>query len=296
MAVREGFRSTSGGLRDCFPLRLYEKAKRLGTWDPAAIDLARDREDFATLEELERESILSLTSLFAAGEEAVTLDLLPLVLAVAREGRIEEELYLTTFLFEEGKHTQLFARFLDEVAGSPPDLERYHVPSYRRLFYEELPVSMNRLLADPSAEAIARAAVTYNIIVEGVLAETGYHSYHQSLAANELMPGLCRALVHIKQDESRHIAYGVYLLSRLVAADAAVWDVIEARMSELFPYALGVVTETFERYGDDPPPFGLEQSTFVDYATSQFAKRYERISRARGKTLAEIDTLAEADA
>ncbi len=296
MAVRQGFRSTSGGLRDCFPLRLYEKAKRLGTWDPAAIDFARDRADWDSLDELERETILSLTSLFAAGEEAVTLDLLPLVLAVAREGRIEEELYLTSFLFEEGKHTQLFARFLSEVAGSPPDLERYHVPSYRTIFYDELPAAMNRLLTDTSAEALARAAVTYNMIVEGVLAETGYHSYHESLAANGLMPGLCEALVQIKRDESRHIAYGVYLLSRLVAADAAVWDVIEARMNELFPYALGVVTETFERYENGVTPFGLEQEEFVEYSTGQFAKRYERISRARCKTLAEIDALAEADA
>ena len=295
MAVHEGFRTTSGGLRDCFPLRLYEKAKRLGTWDPAAIDFTRDREDWARLDELEQETILSLTSLFAAGEEAVTLDLLPLVLAVARDGRIEEELYLTSFLFEEGKHTQLFGRFLSEVAGSPTDLERYHVPSYRRIFYDELPTAMNRLLTDSSSEALARAAVTYNMIVEGVLAETGYHSYHESLAANELMPGLCEALVHIKRDESRHIAYGVYLLSRLVAADAAVWDVIEARMNELFPFALGVVNETFERYENGITPFGLEQSTFVDYSTGQFGKRYERISRSRGRTLEEIDALAEAD-
>jgi ribonucleoside-diphosphate reductase beta chain len=295
MAVREGFRSTSGGLRDSFPLRLYAKAKRLGTWDPAAIDLTRDREDWAALGELERETILSLTSLFAAGEEAVTLDLLPLVLAIAREGRIEEELYLTTFLFEEGKHTELFARFLSEVAGSPADLERYHVPSYRTIFYDELPAAMNRLLTDSSPEALARAAVTYNMIVEGVLAETGYESYHESLVANGLLPGLCAALVQIKRDESRHIAYGIYLLSRLVAADAAIWDVIETRMNELFPYALGVVTETFERYEGGVTPFGLEQSAFVDFATRQFTKRHERISKARGKTLAEIDALAEAE-
>jgi len=287
------FRSTSGGLRDCFPLRLYGKAKRLGTWDPAAIDLTHDRADWDRLDELEREAILSLTSLFAAGEEAVTLELLPLVLAIAREGRIEEELYLTTFLFEEGKHTELFARFLDEVAGSPTELERFHVPSYRTIFYEELPAAMNRLLTDTSSEALARASVTYNMIVEGVLAETGYHSYHESLAANRLMPGLCEALVHIKRDESRHIAYGVYLLSRLVAAEPALWDVIEERMNELFPHALGVVTETFKRYDEEGPPFGLEQETFIDYSTSQFGKRYERISKARGKTLDEIDALAD---
>src|SRR6478672_8793753 len=227
MAVHEGFRTTAGGLRDCFPLRLYQKAKRLGVWDPASFDFTQDRSDWEGLDDLQRAAILSLTSLFVAGEEAVTLELLPLVLAIAREGRIEEELYLTTFLFEEGKHTELFSRFLHEVAGSPTDLERFHVPSYKTIFYEELPATMERLLTDTSSEALARASVTYNMIVEGVLAETGYHSYHESLAANGLMPGLCEALVQIKRDESRHIAYGVYLLSRLVAEDAAVWDVIE---------------------------------------------------------------------
>ena len=293
MAVHEGFRTTAGGLRDCFPLRLYQKAKRLGVWDPASFDFTQDRRDWEGLDELQRETVLSLTSLFVAGEEAVTLELLPLVLAIAREGRIEEELYLTTFLFEEGKHTELFSRFLHEVAGSPTDLDRFHVPSYKAIFYDELPATMNRLLADSSPEALARAAVTYNMIVEGVLAETGSHSYHLSLSENGLMPALCSALVEIKRDESRHIAYGVYLLSRLVAEDPKIWDVIEARMQELFPYALGVVTETFEMYEGGVTPFGLEMSTFAEYATSQFAKRYDRISRARGKTLGEIDTIAE---
>jgi ribonucleoside-diphosphate reductase beta chain len=295
MVVREGFRSTSGGLRDSFPLRLFQKAKRLGAWDPADVDFTQDVRDWQSLDELQQETILSLTSLFAAGEEAVTLDLLPLVLAIARDGRIEEELYLTTFLYEEAKHTEFFGRFLAEVAGSPTDLERFHVPSYRKIFYEELPATMERLLTDSSPEALARASVTYNMIVEGVLAETGYHSYHESLAANGLMPGLCKALVDIKRDESRHIAYGVYLLSRLVAEEPATWDVIEARMAELFPYALGVVTETFSQYEDGVTPFGLREETFAEFATSQFGKRYDRISRSRGKTLAEVDRIAEDD-
>ena len=293
MLAHDAFRTTNGGLRDSFPLRLYAKAKRLGTWDPADVDLTRDRDDWQALSGEQQEAILSLTSLFVAGEEAVTLDLLPLMLAIAREGRVEEELYLTTFLFEEAKHTELFGRFLTEVTGSADGLDRFHVESYRRLFYDELPQSMNTLLADTSPEALARASVTYNMIVEGVLAETGYHSYHQSLAANGFMPGLCSALVHVKQDESRHIAYGVYLLSRLVAAHPHVWDVIEERMNELFPLALGVVNETFAPYEGAPSPFGLEQSSFVEFASSQFGKRYERIARSRGRTLAEVDALAE---
>jgi hypothetical protein len=71
--------------------------------------------------------------------------------------------------------------------------------------------------------------------------------------------------------------------------------VIEERMQELFPYALGVVTETFDQYEDGVTPFGLEASTFADYATAQFGKRYDRIARSRGKTLAQIEKEAESE-
>ena len=91
-------------------MRLYQKAKRLGTWDPAAIDFTRDRELWRGLNADEQGAILQITSLFQAGEEGVTLDLLPLIMVIAEEGRLEEELFLTTFLFEEGKHVEFFRR------------------------------------------------------------------------------------------------------------------------------------------------------------------------------------------
>src|SRR5256885_9035690 len=132
-------------------MRLYEKAKRLGVWNPSDIDFSGDRKDWPALEEEQRDALLQTTPLFVAGEEAVTLDLLPLVLAIAREGRLEEELYLTTFLFEEGKHTQFFRRFLDEVAGSPGGLARFHGASYRALFEGQLPPALPAPLAHPFA-------------------------------------------------------------------------------------------------------------------------------------------------
>ena len=260
---------------ESLPMRLYEKAKRLGVWNPSDISFARDREDWAGFSELEREAMLQTTSLFVAGEEAVTLDLLPLVLAIAREGRLEEELYLTTFLWEEGKHTQFFRGFLDAV-GSTGDLLRFQGESYRRLFEEELPQSMNALLTDTSAAAQAYASVTYNLVVEGVLAETGYHSYFSALEARDLLPGLREGLRLIKQDESRHIAYGVHLLSRLVAADTALWELVEERMTALLPLAVGVVEEGFSRFGDTSP-FGLEKDAIVAFAAGQFQARLDRI-------------------
>jgi len=286
--MHTSFATTTRGLRrDSPPMRLFDKAKRLGIWNPSTIDLTCDIADWQRFSAQERDLILRLTALFQAGEEAVTLDLLPLVQAVAHEGRVEEELFLTTFLFEEAKHTDFFARFLDEVAGSDHDLGRYHTPSYRALIYEALPAAMGRLSSDPSPMAQAEAALTYNMIVEGVLAETGYHAYMTMLEANDLMPGTREGIRLLKQDESRHIAYGVYLLSRLIAADDTLWTPIEARMGELLLHAMGVIDEAFSCY--EVMPFGLEMDTFSTYALAQFQKRLDRLESARGKSLAEIE-------
>jgi ribonucleoside-diphosphate reductase beta chain len=259
-------------------MRLYQKAKRLGGWNPALLDLERDREQWAGLSYEEQGGILQMTSLFQAGEEGVTLDLLPLIMVIAEEGRLEEELFLTTFLFEEGKHVEFFRRFLDEVCGAHGDLHGFHTPSYRVIFYEELPAAMNRLRDDRSPEAQIRAAVTYNMIVEGVLAETGYQGYFLALERNDLMPGLRAGLAHVKRDESRHIAYGVHLLSRLVDGDPALWDVAETRMSELLPHALAFIEETFAGYGPTSP-FGVRLDELSEYAQGQFSKRLDRIRR-----------------
>jgi ribonucleoside-diphosphate reductase beta chain len=293
--VREAFRTTAGLRAESLPMRLYDKAKRLGVWDPSAIDLTRDAVDWTELTEEEQEGIEQITALFLVGEEAVTIDLLPLVLAIAREGRLEEELFLTTFLFEEGKHTQFFRRFLDEAAGSPPALDRWITPSYRTLFMEELPSAMNALLEDPSPAAQAHAAVTYNMIVEGVLAETGYQVYHDAVEARGILPGLVEGLANVKRDESRHIAYGVFLLSRLVAAHPELWEAVQARMEELLPVALAFVEESFGPYPDEVSPFGITLEQVVGWATSQFQKRYDRIARSRGRPLAAVEAEALAE-
>jgi ribonucleoside-diphosphate reductase beta chain len=285
--AHQQFATTTRGLRrDTPPMKLFEKAKKYGVWNPSDIDFTADKADWARLAPDERDILLRLTAQFQAGEEAVTLDLLPLMMAVAKEGRIEEEMFLTTFLWEEAKHTDFFSRFLTEVVGEPGDLSRYHLDSYKAIFYDALPNALGRLTVDPSPEAQVIASVTYNMIVEGVLAETGYHSYYTTLRNNHLMPATTRGIDLLKQDESRHIAYGIYLISRLVAEDPALWDAAEATMNALLIPALGVVTEAFAQY--DPIPFGLNVDEFTGYATMQFQKRYARIAGSRGASLDDV--------
>lgn len=290
-AVRVFQTTSARGLRrDLPPMRLWEKAKRHGVWNPSDLDLGRDAADWRGLAAGERDVLLRLASLFQAGEEAVTLDLLPLIGVVAAEGRLEDEMFLTAFLFEEAKHVETFRRFFDEVAGERGDLARYHGPAYRVLFYDELPAALHRLSSDPSPVAQARASVTYNMIVEGVLAETGYHAYHQILARRGILPGMQTAIGHLQRDESRHLAYGVYLLSRLVAEHGdPVWHAIEERMGELLGPAIEMIGEIFAAYGDEVP-FGLRQDDFVEYAVAQFQRRLARVERARGASLAAVES------
>lgn len=278
--MREAFQTTgAAGLDyDSLPMRLYQKAKRLGVWDPRDIDLTVDAQMWDSLTGEQQVAILQATALFQAGEEGVTLDLLPLIHTIASEGRLEEELFLTTFLWEEGKHVEFFRRILDEVCRVDGDLHGLHPPSYRVLFYDELPRAMSRLLTDRSPEAQVRAVVTYNMIVEGVLAETGYHGYFLSLERAGLMPGLRAGVRLVKRDESRHIAYGVFLLSRLLAENPELSGVMRQEMFRLLRPAVAFIEETFEPLGG-VNPFGVRMDELVEFARDQFQKRLDRVER-----------------
>lgn len=112
--MRQEFISTQQrGLRtELLPYQLYQKAKRFGMWDPQDIDFSQDREDYAAMTEEQKNETLGRIAGFLGGEEAVTLDLLPLIMVIAKQGRLEEEMFLTTFLFEEAKHTEFFGWLL----------------------------------------------------------------------------------------------------------------------------------------------------------------------------------------
>lgn len=279
--MNELYKTTSGtGLnKESFPFKLYQKAKKFGVWNPEEIDFTKDKSDWIKLNEKEKDVILRLTAMFQAGEESVTEHILPLISVIAKRKELEDEMYLTTFLFEEAKHTEFFRKFLDDVTESKFDLTKYHTENYRTLFYEELPNAMNNLLTDDSDEALVNASTTYNMIVEGILAETGYHAYFTMLKRNGIMEGMQNGITLLKRDESRHIAYGVYLLAKSIKNDPSLFEKIEERMNSLFPIAMGIISEIFESY--EEMPFGLKMEDFTDFALDQFNKRFEKLGRAK---------------
>ncbi len=215
-SARTTFKSTREGLDwKAYPMRLFQKARKWGIWDPTSFDFSQN---WQALTPDEQYLFLQLTAQFVAGEESVTLDLLPLVQYMAEEGRLEDEIYLTSFLWEEAKHVEALFRFLDEVVGVPAhELEVFLTLAYRKHVMEEQPRAMSRLRTDRSHEALAEAAIAYNMITEGVLAETSYFAYYTVMDRRKMMPGMREMIQHIQRDKSRHIGYGVYILSRLIA-------------------------------------------------------------------------------
>jgi len=284
--IHKNFATTTRGLRrETPPMVLWEKAKRLGIWNPSDLDFTQDVKDWKKLTDDQRDYVLYLASQFQAGEEAVTLDLLPLIHVIAREGRIEEELFLTSFLWEEAKHVDFFNRFLTAI-GAPADLSSHHTPCYSKVFYEILPERLLALQDNPSRENMVRASTTYNLAVEGIMAETGYYMWYSIMDQQNIFPGARQGIRNIQLDESRHIAYGVFLISRLLAEEPELWSVVEEVMAEMLDAAQTMTMQALEKYAAHP--FGFDPTDVTNFSASQCQKRLNRINKARGRSLEEL--------
>ena len=285
--TRAGFAALdAGGLNwNSLPLRLWRKGNAM-FWNAEDIDLSAEAEGWATLDGDDLAAASRLSAMFLAGEEAVTHDIQPFLAAMSAEGRLGDEMYLAQFCFEEARHTEAFRRWFDAV-GATDDLNPLVAdnPGYRALFLEALPAALGALHDDPSPANQVRASVTYNHIVEGVLALTGYHAWNQVCQARGILPGMQAIVRHIGQDERRHMAWGTFTCRRHIAADPALYDVVEETMGELLPAALAAIS-FLDQYDQ---PLGLDVAEFVTYAASRAQRRMAAIAAAKGDDAASVE-------
>jgi ribonucleoside-diphosphate reductase beta chain len=232
------YRSTRGLDYESVPWKLWEKSKKL-FWDPADVDFSQDAIDWQEMSDNQRTRVALSARGFMVGEEAVTLDIIPLLRCMSDLGRLEDTMYLSMFAMEEAKHTEMFRRWFDAVGLEPASLDDLVKAQQAALgdrpgvFDGALTRVMRRLDTDQSPQAILDASIIYNQLVEGVMAIAGYLRWEETFRRLGKLPGLEAGLKLTQRDERRHIAYGTYLARRTLAENPELWGWLEQRWAKL---------------------------------------------------------------
>jgi ribonucleoside-diphosphate reductase beta chain len=263
------------------PQQLYELWERQ-SWASHAIDLERDKEQWAALPDEEKEEHLWGLSSFFVGEERVTTQFSALVMAYEDE---QEEAFLTTQQVDEARHMQFFDRYYREVMGLDEPFIQDRLKRVREdvtdafveLFDVRLVRAAERLIADPSdIEAKVDFVTTYHMVIEGTLALTGQHFMLMTYERENLMPGFQEGFGNIARDEHRHVAYGTWYLQQK-CADPALRAQVQETLNELLPIAAGVLVPKGFQLGDDYEFFGYSSQEQAEFAYSALSRRLKVI-------------------
>lgn len=297
--------SPKGLNTEIVPWRLWEKAKKSG-WDPADIDFSQDAQDWQNLEDQQKFAIATLANGFMVGEESVTLDIIPLLIALSDQNRVEEVIYLTSFAMDEARHVDFFRRWFSAVGFDPSSIrgiieERFREAgleppseeSQRGIFEEELPKVMRRVLVDRSPQAILDCSITYNQFVEGCLAISGYKIWANIFEMFGVLPGMQEGLRYVRRDEGRHITYGTYLTRRIIAANPDLLPWAKERLDWLRDYYFQDMYD--DRLGEPDEQALFFMDTFRDHVTDQVERRKQVLEQAAAlsEEAAEKDLVAE---
>lgn len=265
--------------------QLYYRWERQ-QWEAGAIDFRIDRDHWEGFDRNLQRSFLWGLSSFYVGEEQVTHTLVPYVDAAPTE---EQQVFLSTQLVDEARHTVFFDRFYSEALDEQGTdiksrLERQAErlnDGFRTLLLELLPEASDKIRREQSLDSLVEGIVLYHIVIEGTLALTGQRFLLNFLRDMDVLPGFRQGFTAVARDESRHVNFGVRFLGECVRTEPRYAAVIKAKLDELTPIGLTVIDPPG---GDpsffDPLPYGPDDLT--TYALHSLDKRL----RAMGVDLA----------
>jgi ribonucleoside-diphosphate reductase beta chain len=252
-------------------------------WRAHELDFSVDREHWlVSPAESQRHTAFSIGS-FYVGEERVTADLAPFLLA-APSGEIEA--FLATQLVDEMRHAVFFDRFASEVMGLESgsfrerlrEIEDRMLGPWHFLFDDSLREIADRIKASPDdLELFVEGIVTYHMVTEGVLAMPGQRIMISYTADHDLYPGFNEGFRLVEQDEHRHIAFGVRFLRDVCDERPEMKSVIVKRLEELLPKSAEVFCPP---ESDDPSDFfsyGHHSSQIYGFAYQALKRRMAAI-------------------
>ena len=251
-------------------------------WAVADLDFTLDRQDWEEATDLERKATLWSHRLFFNGEERVTATLAPFVWAAPTP---EIEIFLSTQMVDEARHTVFFQRWWHEVAGTNAkslgqllvEIRPEANEGYNELFYERLPSAAQRLASNPKDfDAFVEGVTLYHIVIEATIALTGQRFELESMREQGLNDrGFYRGFTAVARDESRHVNFGIKLLQEAVREDAERFaPLIQKTLIECLPLISGTLDPPDPSYVTE---FGYTESEIVQYAMESLNKRLRAI-------------------
>src|SRR5579875_745075 len=216
--------------------RLWRRALRSGTWDPARIVFSEDKRHYAGLAEDRRLYLEAFAAAFFNAEASVARVFGPWVMAAPT---FIQQAFLSTQLVEEYKHTDFFEIAFREVFGHAPRqalANPVHAP------LPEKGEQLLRLLGTDGIErdlAWVRAVAHYQGVIEGVQANAGYQIFRRVFADKGLFPGLSEGYASIQRDEGRHVGFGIAVLRHYAARDRRLAAAIRDVFGEYLPLIKG---------------------------------------------------------
>jgi ribonucleoside-diphosphate reductase beta chain len=252
-------------------------------WRAHELDFSIDREHWlVSPAESQQHTAFSIGS-FYVGEERVTADLAPFLLA-APSGEVEA--FLATQLVDEMRHAVFFDRWASEVMGLESgsfrarlrEIEDRMLGPWRFLFDDSLRDIADRIKAKPDdLELFVEGIVTYHMVTEGVLAMPGQRIMIEYTHDHDLYPGFNKGFRLVEQDEHRHIAFGVRFLKDVCEERPEMKEVVLNRITELLPKAAEIFCPP---EADDPSDFfsyGHHSSQIYGFAYQALKRRMAAI-------------------
>jgi ribonucleoside-diphosphate reductase beta chain len=251
-------------------------------WAVGDLDFRLDRQDWEEATDLERKATLWSHRLFFNGEERVTATLAPFVWAAPTP---EIEVFLSTQMVDEARHTVFFQRWWHDVVGTEAknltdllvEIRPETNEGYNELFYDRLPSTAQRLASNPKDfDAFVEGVTLYHIVIEATIALTGQRFELESMREQELTDrGFYRGFTAVARDESRHVNFGIKVLRDAVREDPERYaPIIQRTVLECLPLISGTLDPPDPTYVTE---FGYTESEIVQYALDSLNKRLRAI-------------------
>src|SRR5712692_1803825 len=251
-------------------------------WRVADIDFTLDRQDWLESTDIDRKATLWSHRLFFNGEERVTATLAPFVWAAPTP---DIEVFLSTQMVDEARHTVFFERWWREVCGTDArnmsellvEIRPEANEGYNELFYERLPATAQRLASNPKDfDAFVEGVTLYHIVIEATIALTGQRFELEAMREQGLTERcFYRGFTAVARDESRHVSFGIKFLRDAVRENPGRYaPLIQKTLVECLPLISGTLDPPDPRYVTD---YGHTESEIVEFAIESLNKRLRAI-------------------